>query len=33
MQEGQKEKELAIKVERMQEGLKSLSMQERSIPT
>jgi hypothetical protein len=31
-QEGQKEKELTIKVERRQEGLKDLSIQERSIP-
>jgi hypothetical protein len=33
MQEGHKSKELAIKVERMQEGLKDLSIQERSVPT
>ena len=33
MQEGQKARELAIKVERMQEGLKDLSIQERSVPT
>ena len=33
MQEGQKEKELAIKVERMQEVLKDLSILERSIST
>jgi hypothetical protein len=33
MQEGQKEKELAIKVERMQEGFKDLSIQEKSVPT
>jgi hypothetical protein len=33
MQEGQKERKLAIKVERMQEGLKNLSIQERSVPT
>jgi hypothetical protein len=32
-QEGQKEKKLAIKVERMQEGLKDLSIQEISAPT
>ena len=32
-QEGQKEKELDIKVEIMQEGLKDLSIQERSVPT
>jgi uncharacterized protein (DUF111 family) len=32
-QEGQKAKELAIKVERMQEGLKDLSIQEISVPT
>jgi predicted phage tail protein len=33
MQEGQKVRELTVKVERMQEGLKNLSMQERSMPT
>jgi hypothetical protein len=33
MQEGHNEKELSIKVERMQEGLKDLSIQERSVPT
>jgi predicted phage tail protein len=32
-QEEQKERELIVKVERMQEGLKDLSMQERRIPT
>jgi hypothetical protein len=32
-QEGQKVRELIVKVERMQEGLKNLSMQERSMPT
>jgi hypothetical protein len=29
----QKERELVVKVERTQEGLKDLSMQERRIPT
>jgi hypothetical protein len=33
MREGQKARELDIKVERMQEGLKDLSIQERSMPT
>ena len=33
MQEGQKTRELAIKVEIMQEGLKNLYIQEISIPT
>jgi hypothetical protein len=33
MQEGHKARELAVKVERMQEGLKNLSIQERSIST
>jgi hypothetical protein len=33
MQEEQKEKELAIKVERIQEGLKDISIQERNVPT
>ena len=33
MQEEQKARELAIKIETMQEGLKNLSMQERSIST
>jgi hypothetical protein len=33
MQEGQKARELAVKVERMKEGLKNLSMQERSMST
>jgi uncharacterized protein (DUF111 family) len=33
MQEGQKQRELAVKIERIQEGLKNLSMQEISIST
>jgi hypothetical protein len=33
MQEGQKARELVVKVERMQEGLKDLSIQERSMST
>jgi hypothetical protein len=33
MQEGQKARELVVKVERMQEGLEDLSIQEISIST